>query len=74
VITHESGATFRTRANATGGFALGNVPPGHCRIDVSASGFQTASTEFEMGASGGVWVNVTLARGGGGIIVVPLPY
>ena len=75
VVTTGSGSTVRTRSNGTGGFALGGIPAGqHCRIDASAKGYRSASTEFDMPASGGIWVSVTLATGTGGIIVVPIPY
>lgn len=75
VVTGPTGAVWRTRSNGSGDFLIVGLQPGSgYRIDLTKSGYQPASTLFDMGDSGGVWVSATLSTTQGGIIVVPVPY
>lgn len=73
-ISNTLGVVARGRSNADGDFLMGQIQPGHYTVTVSSTGYQPASTEFDMPASGGVWVTATLALKGGGVIVMPIPY
>jgi hypothetical protein len=74
VVLTGGGQTYRTRSNASGDFLFADVPQGQYHISVTADGYQTAETDFVIENDRGVWVSVTLASPGGGVVVIPIPY
>lgn len=74
VVTSTGGAVYTTQTNADGRFLLANIGQGSYTIEIGKSGYQTASTSFEMPNDYGVWVSATLASGSSGVVVIPLPY
>ncbi len=73
-ITSTDGGTWTTQSNSDGRFLVPSVGQGTYTIEISKSGYQTAKTTFEMPTDSGVWVSATLAKGGAGVVVIPIPY
>jgi 1,2-diacylglycerol 3-beta-glucosyltransferase len=74
VTTLADGTAYASTSTTDGSFSMPTLPTGTYRIDVSKSGFQTASAQFFLPEYGSVAVDVRLAPFGGGIGVAPIPY
>lgn len=73
-IIGADGRVYTTKTDSKGYFIITDVPEGSTTITIDKGSWPATSTTFEMPAEGGVTVDGDLADGGGGIIIVPIPY